>query len=384
MDPEVVGLWHAYRKTVDRVYTQTEDRLVYRDEEVEEAAIEELVEASWALTKRLRADLGPAAERSVTSDDPLGEEVVELETAALAAATVDVAIAGDIAAALRETAEESGRNLFPVPAAIEQNAPAPEERDRLDRLLERAEGDFPEGMLALGGGGAAAAPFAERQARDAIDELVKEAARPATKFGTGLISVGVSDVIGALGAFEWIGKPIEGELSGRVKWGLGLVESAAGKLAALVGVEPLREIGVDLVLAGVERSLEARTNPVGETILRWTVRVGTCEELVQLRLIGGETDTGKLETELNRLRAAQPEHGLGKKVQHRARLVLGSDHRPDRWHRRAVDRRGEQRRPRRRALYPRRPSRHPAGARKGRRSAGDCLQLPTLTAMLRQ
>jgi hypothetical protein len=290
VDAAIVNRWNLFHGAVREVYDQTDLGLEYKGSVVAEAELETLAARSEDLTTALREELGRGGDRE-------SAEVEELETATLASAAIDVAVAGDVLDALRQEVE--GEAEWLVPAAVEEAAPLSRELDSVSQLLARADDTFPEemGMIA----GRAPGPLvAERRARRAIDELTEYAARPATKFGTGLLAVGVSQLLVVLGEVEGIHSLIS-DLPWRARSGFKLVNSGTGKLTALAGGDRLIDATNHLVLDQVADSLEQRTTPVGEKILRWTVRVRRCDGMIRENLADGVPDTRRLDAELARL-----------------------------------------------------------------------------------
>ncbi len=292
MDAEVVDRWNLFHGAVRDIYRQTDLGLAYKGPAVEEADLETLAARSEDLTEALR-------ERLSRGSDGENVEVEELETATLAATAIDIAVAGDLTDALRqeaETGEEQPSSY--VPAAVEEAAPLRQELDSISKLLAQADDTFPEaeGVIV---GSAPGSLVAERRARAAIDDMAECAAPVATGFATGLLTVGASHLLSALGAVEGIHTAID-ELQGKAKYGFKLVDSGAGKLAGLVGVDPLIDATSHVVLDQVEESLE-RHAPVGEQIVRWTVRVRRCEGMVHGNLSGRTPDVRRLDAELVRL-----------------------------------------------------------------------------------
>ncbi|HEU4393750.1 MAG TPA: hypothetical protein VFR04_08975 [Solirubrobacterales bacterium] len=351
MDAEVVGRWNEFHSAVREVYDRTDLGLEYRGHGVEESGLEMLAELSGRLTDAFRERLGP------DGGDLEDAEAEELETAALAAAAIDFAVAGDVTDALRQEAEGGEAQVYlSVPAAVEAAAPSRRELDPISELLAQANDTFPEGEgVRVIEGAAPGSLVAQRRAQDAIDEMIGCAAPVATKFGTGLLTVGASQLLVALGVVEGIHGMIE-ELGGRVKYGFKLIDSGAGKLAALVGVEPLIDATNHLLLDQVDESLDLRTAPIGERIVRRAVREpgprGPRRQATEHQVARRRADQA--------LSPLRQEHALGARSLQRTAVVRPCHHRPQRRGGYSVDRGCERARAHRRPLHSRRSPRHPS------------------------
>jgi hypothetical protein len=306
------------------VYKHTDRGLEFPGDDVELESLELLTGRSDDLTVAISKEFVILAERvgreKVRERDefegygaePDGEveaartELEELETAALAAAAIDITVAGDALEALRPEIDRMESNVI-VPAAIEEEVPSREELDPLGELLLRADDEFPEGLGQFAPEGRApGAELTERRVREGISELVSDAAPVVAKFGTGLLTVGVAHLLAALEGVSAIHR-IVAELNGHVKCGIKLVDSGARKITSILGVDPvteaLRHFELDESLEQLDDALRSRTAPIGERILRGAVRARSCETRVNdwLQRADAEVNNSHLDIELGKL-----------------------------------------------------------------------------------
>jgi hypothetical protein len=255
---------------------------------------------------RVRGDIEAYREEDGGLEDARSK-IEELETAALAAATIDIAVAGDILEVSRDELEEIGAGAM-APAAVEEEAPSRDEREQLGDLLQRADDTFPEGMSQLEPieGRALGAEIAERRVGEAVGELVGDAAPVAMKFGAGLLTLGVGHLLAALEGVSEM-HHVANQLGGRAGCGIKLIDSGMRKIMSIVGVDPvteaLRHFELDESLEQLDESLRSHNVPIGERILRGAVRARRCEARAArlLQTPGAGIDNRHLDVKLGEL-----------------------------------------------------------------------------------
>jgi hypothetical protein len=245
------------------------------------------VQADIGILVTTNKEFTPAARRQ--------REAGELETATLLAAAVDATVGGDLLFALREEARAEHPEIE-VPAAVEDETPSSEERERIDALFDLAERVFPE--IA----GAAPDPTSpEVRTERAIEELLGSAIPVAAEFGTGVLSAGAGTMVAALGPLEPI-RNVVARAGGRLLHGSRLLANAVEKLVGLLAMES--EAGIDIGLEEIGDALSSRINALEEQAVRKVVRVQGAkrriEDLLEGREVGG-AQLEALDTELNDL-----------------------------------------------------------------------------------
>jgi hypothetical protein len=307
MDFEITGRWEDYYQSVKALHMRTDYGLVLVDvEALEFAVLEQVVVNSGALTN--------AFEEIVPGEE--GEEAEELETAILAAASIDLAVAAELLTELRWTAEDALEGGVTVPAAVEEGVPDREELDPIATLLRRANDAFPQGEVMPMSGGALGSNRPEARADEAIDDLVATAAPVSTAFGVALIAAATADVVGVahelltpgtaledpLSRFDGIGGIAEkvGPTNFRFGHALRLVASGVRKLTVIVGGDCIRDAGVHLKLEQIVDALDSRLR-VGERIVRRAAGADGCERKVRESLRDRQADMSKLDPDLSEL-----------------------------------------------------------------------------------
>jgi hypothetical protein len=307
MDAEITDRWEAYYRSVQALHTRTDRGLELGDvEALELEGLEQVALDSEALTNAFEESL-PGKE---------GEQAEEIETAVLAAASIDLALAAELLTQLRWTAEEALQGGVLVPPAVEEGVPDREELDPLVTLLNRADDAFPQGELVSIGGGALGSDRAAERAGEAIEELVAAATPVATNFGVGLVAAGTADVVGVaqdlltpgtalqdpVSKFDGIAGIAEkvGPINLRLKHALRLVASGVRKLAGLISADCLREAGLHLQLEQVVDALDTRFT-VGGRIVRRAAMADRCERRVRDSLRDRHADMSKLDPDLSEL-----------------------------------------------------------------------------------
>jgi|GEM_PF-5517342 len=307
MDFEITGRWEDYYQAVKALHTQTDHGLVLLNvEEMGPEELERVAAGSEALTDAFDEAL-PGREG----------EAEELETAVLAAAAIDLAVAADLLSALRWTAEESLEDEVIVPAAVEEGVPDYDELDPIGELLLRADDAFPQGQIERTPVGAAlGSNRPEVRVDEAIDDLVGTAVPVSAAFGVGLVAAATADVVGAghellttgsalqdpLSRFEGIGEVIGrvGPTNLRFKHALRLFGSGVRKLGLAVAGEYIREAGVHLKLEQIGEALDSRFK-VGDRIVRRVAGVAGCQREVRELLRDRRADMSKLDPQLSEL-----------------------------------------------------------------------------------
>lgn len=266
MQPRVTDVWSEYRSAVDGLFPPAEGRPLLVDPD--SSRLDALVEQS----ERVRALLFEllAANR--------GDEREELETAAYAAAAVDVRIGADVLVAFFP--EEGPAQGYEVPASLEERPPLEGEAPSMADLLAGADRAF--GLDRPIGGSAPGVPQGPARAELAIDELVEAGAEGAGSFAGSVFSAGVmagaSGLFEALDGLDWLRERAH-EVGGRLKRGLKLIELGLRKLAATVGVGQLVELASDLLLIPLENFFWRPVEPVNERAVRWAVRSSRASQM---------------------------------------------------------------------------------------------------------
>lgn len=291
MQARVTEVWSEYRGAVDDLYPPAEGRALLVDPDSNR--LDALVEQS----ERVRALLFEllAANR--------GDEREELETAAYAAAAIDVRIGADVLVAFFP--EEGPEQGFEVPGALEEGPPL-EDEEALSMADLLAGADRAFGLDQAIGGAEAGDAYAPARAEQAIDELVEAGAEGAGSFAGGIFSAGVmagaSGLFEALNGLDWL-RERANEIGGRLKRGLKLIELGLRKLAATVGVGQLVELASDLLLIPLENFIWQPVEPVGERAVRWAVRSSRASQTTAsaLRLRDAPPSPGKFDAALRKL-----------------------------------------------------------------------------------
>lgn len=287
MDSGIVKAWDSFSEDVRRLYQGDLDRGAL-GAQVDEAALEAVADRSAELTNTIAAALES------------GENDPELETATLAAATIDVAVAAEVFHSQSPDEVDTSDVEALSPGVVELEVRRPFELESVAALLELANNTFPEGMLALGGG-ALGSSDVERLANNAIDDLVGSGAEAAGKFGAGLCAGAGAHLLGVLegvGAIHDLGS----ELAGRSRHGFRLLQSAIDKLIALTGPEPITEAVDHFSFDEIDDRIAKEFPSISERIVGAAVRVKRSEEKVEAALQGeGEVDQRMLEGELGKL-----------------------------------------------------------------------------------
>jgi hypothetical protein len=112
--------------------------------------------------------------------------------------------------------------------------PSLEELPPMEVLLWKAGQAF--GEAAAAAGAQPGPPWVADLAAVSIDELVEKGAEPACDFGKGMLSLGVSGLVGAAGGFDPLHRLVD-RAWGRLHVGVRLLRSALAKLARTVGSE---------------------------------------------------------------------------------------------------------------------------------------------------
>jgi hypothetical protein len=294
MDPEIIDRWDDYHRAVRSIYVRTDRGLEFvGDDDLEEGSLVEIATRSSALTYAMGEEL---ANRG-------SSDAEELETATLAAAAIDLAVAADVLTALRWEAEDLLRGDEPsesepvkvvVPSAVEQAIPRQAELDSIGELLLRADDAFPQGEAVAGA--APGSSLAERRAEEAIDDLLGSAAPVATMFGIGLLTVGGSDLLGPMGGFEGI-DGIADRVGHRLGYALRLIANGVRKVTAIFGSDCILDARTHLSLEQVVDALETRTG-VGEWVVRRAVGTESSERKVRDILQNRHVDILKLDADL--------------------------------------------------------------------------------------
>jgi hypothetical protein len=238
VDQRVGELWDEYRGVVRALYEGRGEGFLFDPEAVTESDLATLADLSDNLTRTI-GDRIPSA--SVESAEGEADFDSDLETVAVAAAAIDVAVAADVLEALKGEVEELSQGVT-VPPLVEMAVPVRSERDSVQVLLDEADGLFPEGTVMRGSALWPASP--DGKALKAIDHLVESGTPLATNCGVGLLSLGVTSLIGSVGGFEAL-KTIARSVGRRAGFALRLVASGVAKIRALVGAERLVEAAVD-------------------------------------------------------------------------------------------------------------------------------------------
>lgn len=274
MDDETAAIWWSYRSAVSGVYRETGQESEFDGVEVDEATLDKIVDISNELTDRLVEQFRSPERQSTTA---------ELETAILASAAVDAAVGADILSAFRDEIHEEAPNTD-VEKALVDAIPWPRELEPIDVLLARADEAFGQ-ALPLGGSAPDLSPPKARAQR-AIDELLESGARPAISFGTGILTVGIETLVGALGGIGKIpdvAKHLAGRAKGRARKGFGLIASAIRKLLGLLpdaGKEWTIHRHVDKFVA----AFDAARDKFGQRAVRAVAQVSEAEAKVNALL----------------------------------------------------------------------------------------------------
>lgn len=249
MNEAIVVAWSSYRRVVDLLYPPANDRrFLVGDDDPD--LLDRLVRES----ERFRAVLFEA----LSADDAAGERE-ELETAAYAAAALDVRIGANVLVSYLD--QEAGP---------EQGFEVLLESQPMSELLRDADPVF-RGI----GGASPGSPHPRVRAGQAIGELVVAGAGGANAFASSIVGAGIgagaAEVFDAVHDLDWLSDRAS-EIGGKLKCGLKLIDLGLRKLAALVGVDQLVELGLELLLKPVEWILGRRVEPLGTTAVRWAVR----------------------------------------------------------------------------------------------------------------
>lgn len=267
--------------------------------DLDNGILERIVDLSDELTAALSEQLGSEPPVGGPPPGEPGDEEagwrrnlprLEHEAAAFAAAGIDLAVATDVMGAFRGEAEGGGEaEDFPL------RAPAAEEIPQMRLLLERAGAAFGEGEGQAFEGGAPGPPWVIGLAGQTVDELVRRGSKPAAHFGAGLLSLGLSEVAGAVGSFEPIHELVD-RARDHLKLGMRLLRSGIRKLARIVGSEDF--------LAWIYEKLIERfvlhpilSQPIREAVVRRLVRSESSLERVSIMIDSGHTPTNRSQLE---------------------------------------------------------------------------------------
>ncbi len=286
MDSGIVDAWDSFSEAVSRLYGGDLDRGAL-GAEVGEPTLEAVADRSAELTNAIAVSLEGG------KNDP------ELETATLAAATIDVVVAAEVFHSRLFEADTSDIEAN-APGVVELEERRPFELESVAALLELADNTFPESMLAFGGG-ALGSSDVERLAKDTIDDLLGSGAEAAGKFGAGLCAGAGAHLLGVL---EGVGviHDLGAHLAGHSRHGFRLLQSAIDKLIALTGPEPITEALNHFSLDEINDRIADGFPSISERIVGAAVRVKRSEEKVEAALQGeGEVDQRMLEGELGKL-----------------------------------------------------------------------------------
>lgn len=264
MDESLIRSWLSYRDVASSLYVADDDGSRTLSPDTDPGDLETLTERSGDLLEVLSGLL---------ADGESGpEEREELETAAYAAAAVDVTIGADVLVTfIGADGPELGISESAARLA-ERGFLAPEEEPiPIEVLLIRATAALSEDATA--GGAQPGDPVAMARARDAIDELVKDGAPVVRDFAGNLIMAGTGQLISAVGGLDWLRDRAQ-EIGGRLRHGMKLIELGLRKMAAIVGLDDALEAFSEMVLSRVQSMLETPTQPLGEAAVHRVVRAG--------------------------------------------------------------------------------------------------------------
>jgi hypothetical protein len=294
LDQQVRKLWDGYRGAVRAVYEMSDGELRFDPD----GELEERLEALVGESDRLRGGLAvrlPGNRRE--SGEGEADFDPDLDTVAVSAAAIDVAVAADVLDVLEGEKEHARSEGFTVPPLVELAVPDASEREHVQALLDEAGGLFPEEDPVHG-----SAPWpdtAKEKADLAIDRLIDSGAPVATSCGVGLLTLGVTDLISTVGGFGAL-NAVTQSVGRRVGLALRLFRSAIAKILALVGSERLIEAAVDF---SIHRELDVLAS--GSRIERWAVGRLVKEReslvLVDEALASNAPDEAILETSLEKL-----------------------------------------------------------------------------------
>lgn len=307
MESRITDTWEKYYQAVKALHTQTDYGLSLKDVEV--IGFDELESAALGAEA-----LTDAFEEIIPGREGESEE---LETAVLAAAAIDLAVAAELLTELRWPVEESVEGQVVVPAAVEEGVPDAKELESIAQLLLRADDAFPQGELQLvPSGGALGSDRPELRADEAIADLVGTATPASTAFGVGLVAAATADVVGVghelltngaalqnpLSKFAGINEVIDRVSPTDVRFGhaVRLFRSGVRKLGLLVAGDYLRDAAVHLRLEQIVDVLNSRSK-VGDRIVRRASGAATCEREVRSLLRDRRADMSKLDPELSEL-----------------------------------------------------------------------------------
>lgn len=307
MEPRISDAWEGYYQAVKALHSQTDLGLSLKDfEEIEFDELEAAAIGAERLTDAFE-EIFPGRE----------DETEELETAVLAAAAIDLAVAADLLTELRWTVEEAVEGGVTVPAAVEEGVPAAEEVEAIAELLLRADDAFPQGQLwPVPSGGALGSDRPELRADEAIEDLVGTASPVSTAFGVGLVAAATADVVGIghellktsvalqdpLSRFVGIRDVIDRVIPTNFRFGhaLRIFGSGVRKLSLLVAADYIRDAGVHLKMEQIADALDSRFK-VGDRIVRRASGAVGCEREVREVLRDRGVDMSKLDPELSEL-----------------------------------------------------------------------------------
>lgn len=242
MDETSIQRWNAYREAIEGFYPPAAGDRDGNGDWIDADRLQGVVDASDELTDQLVAELPAGTELEST--------FAELETAILATAALDAAIAADVLNALRDEAYGLASD-FAVPDAVLSEVPWRDGLEPIGRLVARANVAFGQLPEVAGGAPDHSSPMAQTNA--AIDALLHRGTPVAISFGKGLFTGTFGTLIGVLGhapSFGALADHLANRGGARLPKALRLLANVVRKLVALVK-DHVTDVAIDLDLDGV-------------------------------------------------------------------------------------------------------------------------------------
>lgn len=276
MDPELTEAWRRYRDALLALYGgEVGPRLAEADEDAAASFSGQAEELTAEFLERLQTE-GEAP-----------EDGYELETAVLATAALDVAVACELIL----LSKEDGEILAEPPEEMLEATPDREELEPLPVLLWRAESAFGDGVPAKAGSAPDLIP-AEARAQRAIEEILESGASPAIAFARGMLLAELDTLQAGLHLFSGLSELAIGRRHFRI--GSGLLVKAVEKLLALTKLRLGSDLTAHFGLQRLSGALEARVQKFNKMLIRNVVRAALAERRVERHLNDKQPDDAEI------------------------------------------------------------------------------------------